>query len=400
VAAVSLPSWSAAFAAAGSTQPPAESDGDSGVKNIERSILFNGRAGGTTWFHPRACMIPTSAGPLAFMTLQSITGSDVFGHVNWSMSRDLGKSWTPPQKIAALGRHPTRNELTEGVCDVVPEYHPQTGTVLAIGHNVYYDKAGRLARPQLERYPVYVVRTPDGRFSHADKLDWDDPRGTAIYTCGCAQRVTLPDGRVLIPISFAPKGQTARSVGSVLCAFDGRTLTIEQSGNELSNGIKRGLLEPTLARFQGTFHMTIRAEDNRGYVTSSYDGLTWQPQRPWCWDDGQPLTMSTTQQRWLPHAGGLYLVYTRKADKNVNVFRWRAPLYLARVDTEKLCLIRATERVVFPLIGDGVNDPRHVARMGNFHTVAATPNESWVTVGECLPHDDWRGDLLLARIQW
>jgi hypothetical protein len=110
--------------------------------------------------------------------------------------------------------------------------------------------------------------------------------------------------------------------------------------------------------------------------------------------------MSTTQQRWLPHAGGLYLVYTRKANKNVNVFRWRAPLYLARVDTQKLCLIRSTERVVFPLIGDGVSDPRHVARMGNFHTVAATRNESWVTVGECLPYDDWRGDLLLARIRW
>ena len=398
--AASVPSWRAAFATAVRAQPPAESAHSSGVKHIERAILFNGRAGGTTWFHPRACMIPTNTGPLAFMTLQSITGSDVFGHVHFSTSADLGKSWTTPQKIAALGRHPARNELTEGVCDVVPEYHPLTRTVLAIGHNVYYDKSGRLARPQLERYPVYVVRTPDGRFSRVAKLPWGDPRGTAIYTCGCAQRVTLPDGRVLIPISFAPQGQTARSAGSVLCAFDGRTLTIEQSGNELSNGIKRGLLEPTLAQFQGRFYMTIRAEDDRGYVTASNEGLTWQPQRPWCWDDGEPLTMSTTQQRWLPHADGLYLVYTRKAEMNVNVFRWRAPLYLARVDIERLCLIRSTERVVLPLIGDGVNDPRHVARMGNFHTVAATPNESWVTVGECLPEDDWRGDVLLARIQW
>jgi len=319
VAAASLPFWSAALAAAVRTQPPAESAHSSGVKHIERAILFNGRAGGTTWFHPRACMIPTDTGPLAFMTLQSITGSDVFGHVHFSTSADLGKSWATPQKIAALGRHPARNELTEGVCDVVPEYHPLTRTVLAIGHNVYYDKAGRLARPQLERYPVYVVRTPDGRFSHAAKLDWDDPRGTAIYTCGCAQRVTLPDGRVLIPISFAPQGQTARSVGSVLCAFDGRTLTIEQCGNELSNGIKRGLLEPTLAEHQGRFYMTIRAEDNRGYVTSSHDGLTWQPRRPWRWDDGEPLTMSTTQQRWLCHSEGLFLVYTRRAEKNVNV---------------------------------------------------------------------------------
>ena len=63
-------------------------------------------------------------------------------------------------------------------------------------------------------------------------------------------------------------------------------------------------------------------------------------------------------------------------------------------------LIRASERVVLPLIGDGINDPTHVARMGNFHTVSATPDESWVTDGEILPADGWRGDTLLARIRW
>jgi hypothetical protein len=387
-------------AAADGAQPPGEPERATGIKGIERSILWNGRAGGTTWFHPRACMIPADGGAVAFMTLQSITGSDVFGHVHWSMSKDLGRSWTPPQKIAALGHHPARNELTEGVCDVVPEYHARTNTVLAIGHNVYYDRTERLARPQLERYPVYVVRTSDGQFSQAAKLHWDDPRGTAIYTCGCAQRVTLPDGRILIPLSFAPKGETARSVGSVLCSYDGYALRIERCGNELSNGVKRGLLEPTLVEFQGKVYMTIRAEDGRGYVTSSKDGLDWQAQRPWCWDDGQPLTMSTTQQRWLPHSDALHLVYTRKANENINVFRWRAPLYLARVDAGRLCLIRSTERIVLPLIGDGVDDARHVARMGNFHTVAATAGESWVTVGECLPDDGWRGNVLMARIHW
>lgn len=400
MAAVALGCWPKGSAATDDARSPREPDRAAGVKEIERSVLWNGRTGGTTWFHPRACMIPSNAGPVAFMTLQSITGSDVFGHVHWSMSKDLGRTWTPPEKIAAFGRHPARNNLAEGVCDVVPEYHAVTDTVLAIGHNVYYDETGRLARPQLERYPVYVVRTPDGEFSQAARVQWDDPRGTAIYTCGCAQRVTLPDGRILVPLSFAPKGKTARSVGSVLCAYDGRTLTIEQCSNELSNGVKRGLLEPALVTFQGKVYMTIRAEDGRGYVTTSTDGLTWDVQRPWCWDDGVPLTMSTTQQRWLGHSDALYLVYTRKAEENINVFRWRAPLYLARVDTDRLCLIRSTERIALPLIGDGVADARHVARMGNFHTVAATPAESWVTVGECLPDDHWRGNVLLARIRW
>jgi hypothetical protein len=52
------------------------------------------------------------------------------------------------------------------------------------------------------------------------------------------------------------------------------------------------------------------------------------------------------------------------------------------------------------LIGDGIGDPKRVAGMGNFHTIAAAPGESWVTVGEEFPGNGWRGDTLLARIHW
>ena len=103
----------------------------------------------------------------------------------------------------------------------------------------------------------------------------------------------------------------------------------------------RGFLEPSLAKLDGAYYMTIRAEDNRGYVTRSADGLQWDKPTPWSWDDdGSPLTMSTTQQRWLPHADGLLLVYTRKATENANVMRWRAPLYVAEVDPATLRLRR------------------------------------------------------------
>jgi len=122
--------------------------------------------------------------------------------------------------------------------------------------------------------------------------------------------------------------------------------------------------------------------------------------QPWCWEDDEPLTMSTTQQRWLSHSHGLFLVYTRKAKHNVNVMRWRSPLYVAQVDTDKRCLIRESEKIVLPMIGDGINDPDHVARMGNFHVVNASRSESWVTVGETLPHDEWKGNTLLGRIFW
>ena len=43
------------------------------------------------------------------------------------------------------------------------------------------------------------------------------------------------------------------------------------------------------------YYLTTRAEDNRGYVTRSTDGLQWDNPIPWSWDDdGSPLTMSTT----------------------------------------------------------------------------------------------------------
>ena len=110
--------------------------------------------------------------------------------------------------------------------------------------------------------------------------------------------------------------------------------------------------------------------------------------------------MSTTQQHWLTHSDGLFLVYTRKDKANTGVIRWRAPLYVARVDVRTRRLIRATERVVLPLMGDGVKDPNSVALMGNFNITNAGPDESWVTVGEWMPRKNARGDLLLARIRW
>ncbi|MEC8555516.1 MAG: hypothetical protein VXZ82_10975 [Planctomycetota bacterium] len=148
------------------------------------------------------------------------------------------------------------------------------------------------------------------------------------------------------------------------------------------------------------FWMTLRAEDNRGYVTVSKDGLNWEPKKAWCWEDGTPLDMSTTQQHWLQHSEGLYLVYTRKDQSNPNVIRWRSPLWLAKVDLKKWCLIKSTEQVVLPLVGDGNKAPNEVALMGNFDVTNVSPDESWITVGEWMPRSGYRGDVLLARVYW
>ncbi|MBW3543265.1 MAG: hypothetical protein KY476_23670 [Planctomycetes bacterium] len=120
---------------------------------------------------------------------------------------------------------------------------------------------------------MYAVRSPQAAWSAVRKLEWDDARGSAIYTCGCAQRVTVDDGNVLVPLSFGPKGRSHRSVATTRCSFDGERIEIREVGNELTNATGRGLLEPSLAVRDGRYYLTIRAEDDRGYVTASDDGL-------------------------------------------------------------------------------------------------------------------------------
>ena len=374
------------------------------IASITKHTLRRNRDGRSkTWFHPRACVVPGIGGdkPTLLMTKQVIGGSDYFGPVHFVESTDLGNTWSRPRSIPALGRDPVPKHegLLAGVCDVVPQFHPKSKTVLALGHVVFYRGDHFSTKEQLSRYPVYAVRNRDGEWSERRILVWEDPRGSFIYTNNCGQRVLLPNGDILLAFTFGPKS-AAREVAAVRCTFDGEFLRVAEVGPALKNPKGRGLLEPSLTQFGDKFFLTIRAEDNRGYVAASEDGLDFGEKKAWDWDDGEPLTMSTTQQHWLAHSDSLFLVYTRKDPTNTNVIRWRAPLWMAQVDPERLCLIRETERMVLPLVGDGVNAPDEVALMGNFNVTNVSPEESWVTVGEWLPKRGARGDLLIAKIRW
>lgn len=95
-------------------------------------------------------------------------------------------------------------------------------------------------------------------------------------------------------------------------------------------------------------------------LTTGHDGLCFGKPKPWTYDDGAPLGNYNTQQHWITHSDGLFLVYTRRGAENDHVFRHRAPLFMAQVDPDRLCVIRETERIVVPEWG---------ARLGNFGTV-------------------------------
>lgn len=373
-----------------------ESDRPNLIQSIEKEVIFRGRDGaGTNWFHPRACRLPDGR---ILMTLQSIEGSDYFGPVHWTVTEDQGKKWKTPVPVPALGRVPAGEAGEEGVCDVVPEWHEPTQTVLALGHNVFY-KGPKFSREQPPRWPVYAV-WKDGVWGPRRKLEWEDPRGSEIYSNNCGQRVVMPNGDIVMAFTYGAEGQP-RAVSGVVCEFDGKSLQVRQVGPPLEHPHGRGLLEPSVTRFQGRFYLTLRAEDERGYVSVSNDGLNYARHEAWQWEDGEHLEMSTTQQHWLTHSDALFLVYTRRDASNEKVIRWRSPLWMAEVNPKTLRLKRETERVVLPLMGDGVKDPDRVALMGNFHVNHASGSESWITVGEWHPRDLKRGgDVLLARVRW
>lgn len=366
---------------------------------IEREIIWENRSGkGTSWFHPRCCRLGDGR---LFMSLQSIGGSDFYGQIHESLFD--GKRWSEPAPVAGLGWRTCREGISEGVCDVVPYCHGPTGTVLAIGHNVYYrngalfDTAGDWGpRPEATyyRFPVWSVRSAAGEWGPVRrKLVVPGMEKAPSYSCGSSQWFFKGRNQVYIPLTFGEPGRRDRMVCSTRFAYDGKELVFEERGNTLELPVDRGLLEPSITEFGGRVLMTIRAEDGHGYRSESADGLHWEPAKPWTFDDGEMPEMSTTQQHFLVCGGKLHLVYTRNAGYNTHVTRFRAPLFIAGIN-DRLELIRESEEIVFPMLVEG----EHAAGMGNFQTVPVSENEAVITVGEERWYDGYRGNTLLARI--
>lgn len=88
---------------------------------------------------------------------------------------------------------------------------------------------------------------------------------------------------------------------------------------------------------------------------------------------GTNLENYNTQTHWVAHDDALFLVYTRRGANNDHVFRHRAPLFIARVDPERLRVIRATERIAVPERG---------ARLGNFGITEVSERETWIVTCE------------------
>lgn len=340
--------------------------------DIQLDTVTSGFDQKTCWVHPRAGTIPGET-PIVVMTMQKLllSGSDVFYALNEMRTDDLGKTWSGPVEHETLGRRNEESGLVSVVCDFTPMWHEASGKLLGTGHLAKYE-GDHLAK-DYQRATTYSWYDPEAR-TWAPWKSVEMPDNPKFYSsgAGCTQRVDLPSGDILLPIYFRPQGEKVYSTGVVRCRFDGETLSYVEHGSELALDVQRGLVEPSLAEFQGRYYLTLR-NDEKGYVTSGDDGLHFDEIQPWTFDDGEELGSYNTQQHWVTHPDALFLVYTRRDPEYDHVFRHRAPLRIAQVDPERLCVLRDTERILVPARG---------ARLGNFAVTKVNDRETWVTVAE------------------
>ena len=347
---------------------------------VELTSAHHGFDGKTCFVHARAAAISASPPTVLITTVPlRISGDDVFYAVHDLLTRDGGKTWSEPSRQASFARRPLENGLEEGFINPSPKWHAKSGVVLCIGDCVRY-KNDELEPHPHRAQPAYACFDPkQGTWTSWKKLELPLPEFFMTYT-GSDQRVDLPNGDILLPTCYmvgGPNGKLdskrAHMVATVLrCTFDGKTLRYVKRGPTYTVAGGEGLSEPSLTHFNGRYYLTLRNND-AGCVTSGKDGMTFDRPIRWTYDDGADLGNYRTQQHWVTHSNGLFLVYTRRGAHNDHVVRNRAPLFIAQVDPERLCIIRDTERVLVPERG---------ARLGNFGVVDVSPQETWVIAAE------------------
>lgn len=355
------------------------------------------------WFHPRAAAIPgygEKDKPAVIMTVQKhLVVSDFYSGLYYMRTDDLGNTWSGPMEIPELGWQYEADGTTVSVADVTPGWHEKSAKLLAIGIKVRYSKEGKqlLDKPR-SHDAAYAIYDPETDAWTSWEMITNVPHSESrfyLLNPGCVQWLVKPDGKILIPVYFSGPDLGDSSVTILECSFDGSELTYLSHGDELTIEGGRGLGEPSLAFFDGTYYLTMR-NNFKAYVTTSKDGFNWEPIKAWTFDDGQDLGSYNTQAHWLTHSEGLFLTYTRKGADNDHIMRNRAPIFMAQVNPEKLQVIRGTEKILIPERG---------VMLGNFGASAITKDESWVTDAEFMVGDEPHprgadGTIWTARILW
>jgi hypothetical protein len=370
---------------------------------IENSTVLTSESA-YLWSQSRPAIIPGD--PLrVIVTSQEIEkhGSHGYRDLFLTETSDGARTWSSPMRIESLQRARGADGIERVFGDVCPQWHAATKKLLITGKCFGFlanakDNTAKDDRSQ-ERvaYAVYSPETKHWTSMKIMAMPEKDHAGHPILepNAGCHQRVDLPNGEILLPVRYRadPKRQVYTTIVT-RCTFDGETLTYCEHGSEHSIPIPRGLYEPSVCEFQGRYFLTMRGEQN-GHVTRGTNGLNYQPEVEWRFDDGTPLGSANAQQHWITHGDKLYLIYSRRGANNDHVFRNRAPIFIAEVDPESLTVRRASERVLMPEKGADLTS--------GFAPVNVGANETWVVSSELVLPKERQNDnnrVLLAKIIW
>lgn len=328
---------------------------------------YNGKE---CFVHARACAVDENN---IIMTMQKLNvyGDDLFSPLYVLKSTDGGKTWTEPVHDSAFTTEIDEDNVRTLGCDGTHLLHSATNTPIVLGHTVSYKADELRPLPGFRAdtwYAVYDMQKGQYRTMKIIDTPCDIyPDGCAT---GCSQLLEADNGDLLVPV-YIPHGQYYYCA-VMRCSFDGIDVRFKEMSNELSFNIDRGLCEPSLTFYNGKYYLTLR-NDRYGLYSVSDDCKTFSEPEIWRWDTDDILPTYNTQSHWLKCGGKLYLVYTRKAGNNDHVFRNRAPLFMAEVDTDTMRILRHTEKIVVPERG---------ARLGNFGVTQIDDNCALITVTE------------------
>ena len=343
--------------------------------SYSRQRLFSGFDGKTCKIQPSIATDGSGTVLLAWQNLL-LTGSDVFYGESMAKSTDGGKTFGPGvnQKIFADTWEGKIRTTYYGTVNYSKKNRRWYG--LGAAQRYVNDKVPMLksvdGRPAT--FPMYYTVDPEkGAFTSRHELQVPFKYAR---TLPFGQKLECDNGDLLVPFYVIPPKNDANHKSYCVvtrCRFEGEMLKVVSAGTPLADdAYPRGIGEPSLAKLNGKYYLTLRT-DVQGLWAESDDGVTFSKPRPWRWDDGSLLENYNTQQHWLRPDGALYLAYTRRGAHNDHVFRHRAPIFMAKFDPARGCLVRATEKILVPELG---------ARLGNFNVIDVAPDESWLITAE------------------
>ena len=348
--------------------------------SYSRQQLFPGFDGKTCKVQPS---VATDGKGTVLLTWQNLllAGSDVFYGESMAKSGDGGRTFSP------------------GIAQPVLESTWEGGIRTAYYGSAFYSKRHSrwfgLGNAQLYANDKMPMLKGDGRSPAAYPLFLTVDPGKGTFTS--RRPIGLPfaydrmivfgpvteleNGELLVAFYGCPLPNKGKHHCVVTrCRLTDDNLEILEVGDFIGDdGYPRGICEPSVAHLGGRYYITLRT-DTQGLWARSEDGLHYSTPQPWRWDDGALLENYNTQQHWMAPEEGLYLAYTRKGAHNDHVFRHRAPLFMAKFDPVRECLVRSTEVILVPERG---------ARLGNFNTIDVSPTESWLVTAEWM--QDWDG---------